>query len=61
MEIMDLFNNPDIDPDLKIFILLYIFAFVLPKILEDIPEIYKDSKRTRASYFLKLLHSNCES
>ena len=58
---MDLFNNPDIDPDLKIFILLYIFAFVLPKILKDIPEIYRDNKRTKASYLLKLLYSNCES
>ena len=57
---MDIFNNPDIDSDLKIFILLYIFAFVLPKILNEMPEIYKANKRTKASYFLKLLVLNCE-
>lgn len=57
---MDLFNNPEIDSDLKIFILLYIFAFVLPKILNEIPEIYRESRRTKASYLLKLLVLNCE-
>ena len=57
---MDLLNNPDIDSDLKIFILLYIFAFILPKILNEIPEIYRENKRTKASYFLKLLALNCE-
>jgi hypothetical protein len=57
---MDLFNNPDIEPDLKIFILCIIFAFFIPQILNGIPEIYRDNKRYKASYFLRLLYSNYE-
>jgi len=57
---MDFLHNADLDSDFKIFILLYIFAFVLPQMLEEMPEIYKTSKRLKASYLLKKLKPNCE-
>lgn len=57
---MDIFNNPDIEPDFKLFILCYIFAYVLPQILNEMPEIYQDDPRARASWLTKKLAKNCE-
>jgi hypothetical protein len=54
---MDVLNDPDIEPEIKIIILLYIFAYVLPKILDEMPEICKTNNKLRAAWLLKELKS----
>ena len=54
---MDVLNNPDIEPEIKIIILLYIFAYVLPEILNRMPEICKSNDKLRAAWLLKELKS----
>jgi hypothetical protein len=54
---MDVLNDPDIEPEIKILILLYIFAYVLPEILNEIPEICRSNDKLRAAWLLKKLKS----
>jgi hypothetical protein len=49
-------HDPNLPPELKIVILIYILAFVLPEIIDKMPQ----GKRLQASWLLKQLHSNCE-
>jgi hypothetical protein len=34
----DLLNDPDLDPDVKILVLFYIFLIVLPELYEKMPK-----------------------
>ena len=38
---MDVLNDPDIEPEIKILILLYIFAYVLPEKEEELTSVNK--------------------
>lgn len=57
---MDILHNPDLEPEIKILILLYILTCVLPEMLDEIPEIYRDNGKLEAAYLTKKLHQNCE-
>ena len=54
---MDVLNDPDLEPELKIIILLYIFAYVLPEILDKMPEICQDNDSLKRAWLLKELKS----
>ena len=54
---MDVLNDPDLEPELKIIILLYIFAYVLPEILDKMPEICQDNDSLKRACLLKELKS----
>ena len=57
---MDALNNPNLKPEIKVIILIYFFAYVLPEILNEMPEIYKEDNKLRAAWLVKKLHQNCE-
>ena len=50
---MDALNNPNLNPEIKVIILIYIFAYVLPEILNEMPEIYKEDNKLRAAWLVK--------
>jgi len=54
---MDVLNNSDLEPELKIIILIYILAYVLPEILNKMPEICQDNKKLQAAWLMKELKS----
>jgi|LULM01.1.fsa_nt_gb hypothetical protein len=54
---MDVLNDPNLDPDTKILILFYIIMYVLPELLNEMPEICQDNKKLQAAWLLKELKS----
>ena len=53
-------NDANIEPEIKILILLYIFVVVLPDILNRMPEICHQSDKAKANWLLKELHTKSE-
>ncbi len=54
---MDILHDPNLEPEYKILILMYILLVVLPEILDEMPEIYQDNPRLQASWLLKQLNT----
>lgn len=53
---MDVLNDPDLEFELKVIILIYIFAYVLPEILNEMPEICRTDDKLKAAWLLKKLN-----
>ena len=41
---MDVLHDPNLDTDAKILILFYILVYVLPELLDEMPEICLDNR-----------------
>ncbi len=54
---MDVLNDPNLDPDIKLLILFYILVYVLPELLDKMPEICQTDKKLQRAWLLKELKS----
>ena len=54
-------HDANIEPEIKILILIYILAYVLPDILDRMPEICNQSKKAKINWLFKELHTKSES
>ena len=54
---MDVLHDPNLDTDAKILILFYILIYVLPELLDKMPEICRTNKNLQKAWLLKELNS----
>lgn len=54
---MDILHNPNLEPEYKIIILMYILLVVLPEIIDEMPVEYEENPRLQASWLLKQLNA----
>ena len=54
---MDVLHDPNLDTDTKILILFYILVYVLPELLNEMPEICRTDKRLQRAWLLSKIKS----
>ena len=50
---MDLLTDPNLNTEIKILVLIYILCYVLPELLNEMPEIYRGDNKMEAAWLLK--------